>query len=110
MLGAQLSDTSKMLPWQIQSPGLFSQTTETNNKQQPYGNYELQKIHKNLFENMNVFKRAYLMDIFLDRAPYNTGDLENKVQSLKFKIWKENLSVTQWSKKIKSDQGNSLKS
>ena len=49
---------------------------------------------------MDVFKRAYLMDIFLDRAPYNTGDLENKVQNLKFKIWRENLLVTQCSKKV----------
>lgn len=86
-----------------------SQTTEINNKQ-PYGNHELQKIHKTPSENMDVFKRAYLMDIFLDRAPYNIGDLENKVQSLNFKIWRENLLVTQCSKKIKSDQGNSLKS
>lgn len=56
-------------------------------------------------------KEQTLWIYFLDRAPYNTGDLENnKVQSLKFKIWRENLLVTQCSKKIKSDQGNGLKS
>lgn len=58
---------------------------------------------------MDVFKIVYFLDIFLDRAPYNTGDLESTVQSSQFKIWRENLSVTWCSKKIKSDQGNSLK-
>lgn len=50
---------------------------------------------------MDVFKRAYLWIYFLDRAPYNTGDLDNKVQSLKFKIWGENLSGTSAQKRLK---------
>lgn len=59
---------------------------------------------------MDVFKIVYLMDVFLDRAPYDTCDLENKRQSSQLKIRRENLSATQCLKDIKSDQGNSLKS